>query len=332
MVNHKHYRITCSWKLSGTDTLRLASAKFFGFYGTNLQNPSPYLMASCVADPGCVLIQRDQSGAEALVVAFEAEDGRFRELFKNNIKPHTYLALQLFVNKFRGAHEATRYLMVKPSTLSAYQEWKELNHLISKKSEREYFLGKKCIHAKNYDMGPKTFQLSCLETSEGTIALSHAEAKSFLQTHEQTFPEILELQARIRATLAAGRTLRNLFGYPRYFGGIWNEALLRKAYAFVPQSTIGTITNLAFTELYEYARKNRLPWKILNNKHDSVLLQVPDTKEHREHAALISGKAIERELVSTTGIRYQMKSELQVGYNWAKYHETKNPNGMKEVE
>ena len=70
---------------------------------------------------------------------------------------------------------------------------------------------------------------------------------------------------------------------------------------------------------------------MLNNKHDSVLLSVPDTKEHIEHGAQSLKAYLNRDLKSTTGIEYQMKSEIQLGHNWAKWHETKNPNGMKEI-
>ena len=286
---------------------------------------------SCVRpEDGNVFVQPDQSGAEALVVAHEARDGNFRRLFANKIKPHTYMALQIFVQRFRGAHPVDRYLGVDPTTLRGYEEWPSLQNSIQVDHPKEYKLGKKVIHAKNYDMGPRTFQVNVLEESAGQIALTFAEAKHFLATHEASFPEILELQRDIRERAAKDRILRNLFGYPRYFGGLWNNSLLRKMYAFIPQSTVGTITNLCFTDTYYYIEKHNLPWTLLNNKHDSILMEVPDTSEHREHADVVLQRNMGRELTSTSGEKYQMKVGMSWGYNWG-HASPGNPEGMKEV-
>ena len=43
-----------------------------------------------------VLLQRDQSGAEALIVAYDSEPRDYRQLFIHNVKPHVYVALKLF--------------------------------------------------------------------------------------------------------------------------------------------------------------------------------------------------------------------------------------------
>ncbi len=323
-------RLTTGWKLAGTETFRLASSKLLGFYGTNLQNPSPSLMACIIPEDGYVFLQGDQSGAEALIVAMEAPYGKFRQLFENNIKPHSYMALQIFTDKFRGEAPASRYKFIEPKLLATYPELKALLKTI-KNADREYALGKMVIHAKNYDMKFRTFMINTLERSEGQIVLTAAQSKSFLDTHEATFPEIIELQSMIRGRLAATRTLRNLFGFPRRFEQLWSDNLLRKAYAFIPQSTVGTITNIAFTEIHHYIKKHNLPWIILNNKHDSILLEVPDADEHKQHGAEILRKGLERDLTSTTGVEYKMKSEIAIGHNWAKYHEKTNQHGMKEV-
>lgn len=323
-------RLTTQYKIAGTKNFRLASSKLLGYYGTNLQNPSDTLMECVIPDDGCIFIQPDQGGAEALVVAYECRRARFRKLFEHGIKPHSYMALQLFTNKFRGNHPSARYKYVDPDILAGYPECRDLLNTI-KNSHQEYDLGKRVIHAKNYDMGPKTFQINVLELSEGTVVLSYKEAKEFLAIHSETFPEILEWQAEVSGRLAATRTLNNLFGYPRHFGSLWSTELLRDAYAFIPQSTVGTITNIAYTELHYRIRRESLPWQLLNNKHDSLLLQVPDTSEHRDMAMAYCREHMGRELVSSRGEHYRMKVGISIGYNWAKYDEKKNPQGMKEL-
>lgn len=624
-------RLTCAWKITGTESFRLASSKLLDFYGVNLQNPSETLMRCVVPEDNKVFIQPDQSGAEALVVAMETRPGKFRKLFDLNIKVHSYMALQLFTDKFRGKHPSLRYKNVDPATLATYPELKELLSTI-KNSSKEYDLGKRVIHcltpdhevltkngwisvdkvsefipiavwsseyhtitfevpsvwnrgyytgdvhcyeypkfsqrvtpqhnfplwtnnrikatssievshyhggglpvngyysgdrmvplwearlvaatqadgsilnpttikfrfaklrkidrlimilkkleglewdayvgvdnvwnctvrnaghiiehfagnkvfdswlltwhgssldalirelqhwdgyatqtrrhkrevfyssqkeniewlqtilhlrgkqgsphfslkghhqlginerqyactagctvenysgmvycptvstgyflvrrngkisvtgnSKNYSMGPRTFQLNVLELSEGAVILSFKEAKEFLATHEMVFPEILEWQAAIKGQVAATRILRNLFGYPRVFTRLWNDALEREALAFVAQSTVGTITNLAYTEMFNRIRKERLPWTLLNNKHDSLLLEVPDTTEHREQGMAYCKEHMGRRLTSSRGEEYRMKVGLSVGYNWGHYHEEHNKDGLKEL-
>lgn len=323
-------RYTCSWKLAGTKNFRLASSKLLGFYGGNCQNPSPSLMRCIVPDENNIFLQRDQSGAEALIVAYECRRAKFRKLFELGIKPHSYTALQIFTDTFRGEHPASRYKSVEPSLLVTYPEYKELFKTI-KKAQREYDLGKRVRHAKNYKMGPRTFQINCLEATEGAVNLTYKQSKDFLSIDDEIFPEILEWHSEIKEALLHGRTLRNLFGYPRLFTAIWSEGLLRDACAFIPQSTVGTITNLAFVELDNFIRAHRKPWLLLNNKHDSILLECPDTAEHREEAGEVMRDAMELPLRSTKGEEYAMKTELSTGHNWAKYDEQLNPEGMKEA-
>lgn len=323
-------RLTCGWKITGTESFRLASSKLLGFYGTNLQNNSESLMSCVVPDDNHVFIQPDQAGAEALIVAYECRPMRFRKLFDLGIKPHSYMALQLFTDKFRGSFPASRYKGVDPTVLSSYPETKELLKTI-KDAVREYFLGKKTIHSFNYDQGPRTFQITTLEESAGSVVLSFKEAKEFKGVWSETFPEIVEGQGITSGKVAATRELRNLFGYPRRFERLWNDELVRQALAFVPQSTVGTITNLAFTELFWRIKKEKLPWTLLNNKHDSLLLEVPDNAEHKEQAIAYCKQHMGRELVSSRGENYNMKVGISIGYNWGHHDEKTNPAGMREI-
>ncbi len=310
-------RLTCAWKISGTETFRIASSKLFGFYGTNLTNPTQSLMRCVIPSEGNVFIQPDQAGAEALIVAMECRPAKYRRLFDLGIKVHSYMALQLFTDMFRGEHPASRYKNVDPDILITYPECKDLLNKI-KHSEDEYFLGKKTIHSFSYDEGPQLFRLVCLEESEGRIVLSFKESKEFRGCWQETFPEITQYQAETVGRLSVDRYLRNLFGYPRYFGRLWNDSLKRQAYAFVPQSTVGCITHLAFTELYNRIQKERLPWTLLGQKHDSILLEVPDRQEHRDMATSYCREHMGRELVSSRGESYRMKVGISLGHNWAK--------------
>lgn len=323
-------RLTCCYKPAGTNTMRLSSAKILDYYGTNLQNPTDSLMSCVVPNPGNIFVQPDQAGAEALIVAYETQPGKFRKLFELSIKPHSYMALQLFTDKFRTEHPASRYKGIDPTNLAALPEIKQLLTTI-KNSPDEYFLGKKTIHSFNYDEGLHTFRITTLAESEGRIVLSFAQSKEFKGIWGDTFKEILEWQATTIDRCKRDGVLRNLFGFPRRFEKIWNDEKGRQALAFVPQSTVGTLTNIAYTELWHRIRKEKLPWALRNNKHDSLLLEVPDTKEHIDMAMAYSKHHLGRELISSRGEHYQMKVGISIGHNWGHWHEKDNPTGLREL-
>ena len=323
-------RLTCTYKVTGTNTLRLASAKLLDYYGTNLQNPTESLMACVEPSPGNIFIQPDQAGAEALVVAYETNPGKFRRLFDLGIKPHSYMALQLFTDKFRGEFPCSRYRGVDPDVLASFPELKGLLSNI-KHSPDEYFLGKKTIHSFDYDEGLHTFRITTLQESEGRIVLSFAQSKEFKGVWSDTFKEIVEWQVETVAKCKRDGVLYNLFGYPRRFEKIWTDEKGRQAMAFVPQSTVATISNIGFTELWHCIRHEHLPWKLLNNKHDSILLEVPDTTEHKDRCIEYCSRHMGRELVSSRGEHYKMKVGISIGYNWGHYHEKDNPTGLKEL-
>lgn len=308
-------RITTAYKLAGTKSYRRAASQLFRYFGTNLQNPSHTLMSSCVPDDGCVFLQADQSGAEARCVAFEADDGNYRQLFAAGIKPHTYLALQIFIESFRGDFPRERYYFKSPLQLKALPEWAALDDKI-KAAKREYALGKLTAHGKSYDMGTRTFQLNVLERSGGNIRLTFAEAKHYLEMFEVLFPEVIAWQRKIKEQIYQTRLLRNLFGHPREFHGRMNSGLIREAYSFIPQSTIGIITSNAICALSEYIESNSLrTWDILNDKHDSILVQCP--VDDAPHCGRKLQEFLGCDLVSSTGLPWRMETELSISYdNW----------------
>lgn len=323
---------TTSWKPTGTKSFRLAAAQFvIDKSGGNAQNPDKLFMMCVEPRPGNVFVQADQSGAESKIVAFECEAGRFRSIVDLGMKPHVYVALQIFRHKFRGEFDEARYWAVDPKVLVTYPEWKKLEKTI-KNSTMEYQLGKKVVHARNYSMGYKTYKDNVLTESHGDIVLSAAEAKYHLQTHEILFPEIILFQERIKQELHANRFLFNLFGHPRRFEKRMTGDVEREALSFIPQSTVGEITNRACVTLQEYidgsGKAGR--WHFANNKHDSLMAEVPE--EDGMECAKLLVSLLSVPLTSTTGLKYSMGAEVSIGRNWGKYHEEHNPHGMNEVD
>ena len=317
----KENRITTAYNLAGTTSFRLASRRLLNKWGTNVQNFPKKLRKLFVPDEGKVFVQADQSGAEALVVSYLCVYGNFRRLFECGVKSHIYVALRLFSDVWaeKMGEPMDAYANADVADLVKMPRWPELRKLIASSdswpaAERYYFISKMVCHASNYGMKAPTFRVNVLQKSGGAVNLSHKQATHFLNVYHKLFPEIREWHNTTVATLKRDRCLRNLFGYPRMFTQTIEPSMYKEAYAFVPQSTVGTITNMAFTDLYNNPRIRELQADVLQNNHDSVLLQC--SPEAAEEVKQLACEALNREMVSPFGETFTMRSEACVGNSW----------------
>lgn len=329
-------------------SFRLKSSKLFG-QGGNLQNVEKSLRIIYIPDEGYVLVQVDQSGAEALIVAYCCRDANYRSLFKNGIKPHSYIAMHLFKDIWPkkmlehgcitslDTFDINELCAAPIPSLKTNPLWTQLGKLIKSSddwalTERYYYLAKQTEHSSNYDIQAPTFQLNILEKSGGKIVISKDQAEFFLLTKHALYPEIKEdYHANVRMQVEKTKMLYNLHGHPHI---VTAESLSEKdwkeLYSIIPQSTVGEITNIAVTNMQNFIEQEGKRWDVLANTHDSYLIQCP---EDEVTDCVIQAKLfMEQKLVSPfDGEQFQMKSEAAVGYNWAPYHKDKNPNGLREV-
>jgi len=325
-------RNTCHWSPGGTKTFRNKSGMLIGDIGSNLQNPSDDICRIYIPDEGKEFIQVDCAGAEALIVAWECEDGRFRELFRNGIKPHTFVAMNLFQPEWKKEQpfDVVHLCSLSIPDLAKHPEWKALSKIIKNTHER-YFIGKKTCHSFNYCKTAASFRFDVLKESEGKIMLSLHQAELFESIYHYLFPEIKKWQKTTEETIKTTRTLRNLFGHPMHFGSHITDKIIREGVAWVPQSTVGEIGANAFRDMQRYIEEeNKDEWDVLNLKHDSILCQAPAGDEAIECAKIMSD-CLSPHLVSNRGEHFQMKTEISIGKNWAKFDEEYNPEGMKEI-
>ena len=180
----------------------------------------------------------------------------------------------------------------------------------------------------NYKMGPNTFRESALKESEGSLVMSFEEAAYYLNIYKELFPEIVEWQIEIEHAIKTERILRNLFGFPRRFERQITDSYIREAISWIPQSTVGCITHRAYRKTYDYIEGNRLPWRLVSNKHDSYAVLAPDSDQ--EFVRDIMAEHIGQHLVGKRG-EFTMISDFQVGKNLKKYDPDTNPLGMREV-
>lgn len=318
--------------------------------------------------PGYKFVQTDQAGAEALIVAYLCKPGNYRQLFLNGINPHVFTAAHIFKDRWKEhipVASLAKVLSTPIPEIPALPEWKSVTKIIKSSDDwepkmRYYFMGKKVGHAGNYDMRGPTFALDTLKESEGAIVLDIEEANRLLEDRRRLFPEIPMWHYSIQELWSHYKgqpiTLRNLFGFPRQFNDTPSDKTFKEAYAFIPQSTVGTITNIAYTlmqtyiELCDMISKNgrmehklsidhpviqaielfgwqKKQWDMLNNCHDSYLTQAPD--DEAELCGRVQKFFIEQELTAPRGEKFRMKSETQWGFNWAPYKADKNPQGLQ---
>ena len=331
-------RNSTAWNIGGTKFMRKSASKILDTYGMNLQNPDDDIKRIHIPDDGKIFVEVDQAGAEVLHVAYLCPPGnKLRELFKYKIKPHTYVACNIFKNQWEKEGYPARFFSSIPiSEIPKQPQWKAFNQFVktSDFTNNRYYTGKKTVHSGNYREGAKTFQKTILTESEGKVFIPLKECERFLfEYREVLVPEIPNFWwPSIEEQLRRTRTLYNLFGYPITFTATRiDDKLIREATSCVPQSTVGVTTNIAQSNAQRRIESdsNFMDVDLLNNKHDSILAQC-DIGHEKEVAAMLQSY-IEMEFTSPFGEKYKMGSEVKVGYNWGNYDEQDNPRGLREI-
>lgn len=332
-------RNTTTYKITGAKTFRLGSSAvlhsdWFDGFGTNLQNIEKGLRRMYVADNGKCLVQCDQSGAEALVVAYLLKKGnKLREMFENKIKPHNYLGLA-FPEQWEKEYPYVRDLAATPiSQLKGLKEWQTLESAIAKSDDnppatRYYYHYKQTVHSSNYGVRAGAFALNVLEKSGGKVALTQKQATRYLEGYHSLIPELREWWQEVETQLYDTHYIYNLFGFPYYFQHV-NASMFKEAYAIIPQGTVGCITHVAYANFQSYIECNNLPWDLIQNNHDSYLIQCPP-EDVRVCAA--KGQEFLAQTFTTNHGTFTMKSEAQAGKNWSPYKKDSNPLGLLSID
>lgn len=364
-------RNSTSYVLAGPRTFRRGSRKILFKHGSNLQNIeksmrgiyipdgfTPALTEKCsywlkTGDLSVfteeelitlrVFGQRDQSGAEALIVAYESEAKDYRKLFENDIKPHVYVALKLFKdiwpikakqNNLNITPEVIDELDKTPiENLNLNPYWSDLDKLIKDSdewslTERYYYLAKQTVHSANYGIRWAMFILNVLEKSGGKIVLVRDQGEYFLNMYRALFPEITERNDRIGEQARRHKIIYNIFGHPYNITAYdITETMLKELYAWTAQSSVAEITRIAFTKFQEWIEETKAKIDILADTHDSYLYQ--STLMDVKLVATKSGEFMNQRLVSPVdGINFNMKSDIKIGFNWSGVSKN-NPLGLQ---
>lgn len=190
-----------------------------------------------IPDPGYIMFEADLKGADAQVVAWEAEDEELKAAFRAGIDIHSKNAEDMWGRAFTSLSGVARD---------------------AKRQET-----KKGVHAINYGASPRTVAISLGWTTH--------EAETFQRRWFSLHPGIPNnFHGRIRDALSRNRTIYNAFGFRRvFFDRIDN--CFTEALAWIPQSTVALNSFIGF-----FALEKKFPWvEPLLQVHDSVVFQFP---------------------------------------------------------
>jgi len=321
-----------AFKVSGTKSFRLSSTQLLKTteqkgYGSNQQNIADEARRCFIPRDGYTFIQCDLEGAEAVAVALLVREGAFRQLIRYKIKPHNFVCLHLFPEKFVELLSQEFIAKMSPQDLALHDNYKRIVALC-KKLKREYDLAKRTVHGSNYSMGWRTLRDTVLKWTKGAVVLSAAEAKRLLDTYFKLFPEVREYQMQMEQRVMEHKPVENLFGHRAQFIGRFSGSLARTVISWPPQSTVGQCTNIAAGRYQDYVETHNKRWNLLPPVHDSILTEVPD--EEVSEGIVVLRDAMSFSFKSPIdGWECSIGVEVQVGKNWGKYDEDENPNGMK---
>lgn len=257
-------RVRSVYNPAGTYGSRLSSSEPLWGPGCNAQN-WPYRHGSkarriLVAEPGFEVWEFDQAQADAIVVAYLANDPVHLDCFRNG----------------KDVHRVTACLL----TDIPAERWKDIP-----KTAQIRQLAKTCNHELNYDASAIMFMLTVNDEYDPDDPESFSLTKDLAYA---TWSKYHEVRPALRAWWEStriqlkqnNRTLRTPLGRECQFLDQWSASMLRQAYAYVPAATVGDVTNIAICQTYDsedpdikYLFKHGM--RLANQVHDSSAWMVP---------------------------------------------------------
>lgn len=269
-----------------TKTGRSACGKTILGEGINMQTQPHELRSIFVPDdPAFEFGYVDLSQAEARIVAYKAGIERMIQAFESGEDLHKLTASLIF-----GI---------------PYDEVEEYPHR---------YLGKRCNHAFNYEMGPyKFFSVVNNDTPKTGVAISRAEAKKMRNAHLQAYPELNFYWDEIRAQLRKDRTLVNPFGRRRVFLGRLDDSTYREAFSHYAQSTVADVLRTGMLRVHQYLPTIDPRARVVLEVHDAILIQYP--KEARD-VVIPEVISLMREPILVGNTEITIPPGAEVGPNW----------------
>lgn len=228
--------------------------------GPQIQNIPEFAKIIFIPDTSShIFIQADQKQAEAMYVAWDAEDELLINTFLEKKDIHRVFACILF-RDWTAVTVPPDEMLASISEVCngcAKQGQKKCNH-----SER--YMGKQTGHASSYKEGPRRL---VVEFAKKGVFITESQAKEFLA--RIVSPAKRLWQERVKHDLAKSAWLENPLGRRKEFYGILDDKMVRDALSWLAQSTVSSITNRAWNFLDRNLPRGS---RLVTNTHDSILV------------------------------------------------------------
>lgn len=316
-------RIRTIFNVAGTNTGRLASSMSVFGTGTNLQNVDRELRSVFISDPGYKFANLDLEQGDARNVGA--------------------ICWQLFVESQGEAYAGSYLDACESGDLHTYNSrliWPDLGWTGDLKEDRKIAdvifyrqdsyrqMSKKGGHGTNYFGTPPTMAKHLkVETNVikdfqrryfGAYPVIGCMPDPFTKVRDHSLPN---WHNWVRKQIAETHTITTMLGRRRqFFGRSDDDATLRKAIAYEPQSLTGDEINTGMLRVW---RGNKV--MLLIQVHDSILCQYPEELEDEIIPWLIETMRIEIELKK--GRKFVVPVEAKVGWNWGDWDED-NVDGL----
>lgn len=295
-------RMRTSYNIAGTTTGRFSSSLSDFGTGTNLQNIEEQLRRPFVADPGFKFAYIDLEQAESrLVGAIEWNlfgDPRYLDACESG-DLHTYVC---------------RLAWPQLPWTGDIKKDKDVAETPFYRQHSHRHMAKVLGHSTNYNGKPYTVaQHTKLEAPVVQI---------FQTKYFNAFPAHQQWHNAVAVELLRYGFLTTITGRRRYFFGRRNEdTTVREAIAYNPQGSVGDILNRGMLQVWRLG-----VCQLLLQIHDAILIQYPEAEEDTVIPAVLAALAVPVTL--REGRVLTIPSEAQTGWNWAKFNEKTNPDGL----
>lgn len=296
-------RFPSSFNVGTAWTGRWSSSKNPFGLGSNLQNISPKHRGMFIADAGAELCYADLQQAESKIVAYVANDEGYIEAHETgNVHVN---ACRIFWPELDWNGEEGHDTKLAKSTACP---WKE--------DQSYYDQSKRNQHGLNYGLSPMGLAMQA--------QMPVAQAKRATEFYYDQFPFIDVYHKDIAAKIKAVEPLVNPLGREcKLFGRPWDDHTIKQGFAFIPQSTVADIINIAVYRLWRSSDPYLV--QLLGQIHDAVLCQYKEGDRKAAHSAIMEAMTIPVEI---NGRTMTIGIDMETGKNWGKHSEN-NPKGMQ---
>lgn len=327
-------RVRCGYNIVGTETGRLSCYTSPTGSGANLQTITKKLRCLYCADPGYFMFQCDLSGADGWTVAarcLSLGDSTMWNDYKAGLKPAKILAMMF--------HHGVTSTMCSLEELKRRCDEESVPGGCCDKDGWLYFACKRCQHATNYLVQPKTMATQIMQDSykvSGTpIYIDINTAASLQRYYMMRYPGVRSYHVWGERITFDGKNITDMMGHERRFLGrrrsknyktqkweadsdTWREVL-----AHEPQANTTGATNKALEMLLDDEENRwpettgRIPYRFiiqpLHQVHDALIGQFPIELTNWAVKKIPTYFSTEFEIA---GVKVTIPFEGEYGPNW----------------